>query len=412
MRQNGFTSKVVLNTIGVFTYFFCQWLLTVIVARIGGYGNAGVFSLAVAFSNILSYVGLWGIRGIQVSDVQGEFRTNDYSGTRIVTDALAIIIFPLLIAVYGYTGSVAWCCVWMALFKILETISDLFFGTYQQINRYDYLFVSYCLKGIFPLITFMFIMRISTKLVLAIAGMTISYFLVLIIYDGLCLKGTGLFNPSFQESRRLLRLGLPLMLNGVVNAWLIYLPRHEVGEILGDEMLGYYGSISTVVVVLSTLSTAIWAVVMPKISEEIMRENISDVRLILYRVYLYIIVIGTATLVAGKLFGSAAFGLVYGGSIRDHMFLLTPVIINAILLMGVTFYDCFFIPCGKYSILLVANLAGLIFCVATVQWATVRYGAVGACLSMTLGLIVRLIILLLSTEKTLNEMISNVKSHD
>jgi hypothetical protein len=53
------------------------------------------------------------------------------------------------------------------------------------------------------------------------------------------------------------------------------------------------------------------------------------------------------------------------------------------------YYDCFFIPMKKRTALLICNGVGFLVCAATVYTATKHFGTVGACFSMTAGLVVR-----------------------
>lgn len=400
----GLFSSLALNTYGTLVYFFCQWLLTVLAARIGGYECAGMFSLAIAFSNIITYIASWGMRGVQVSDVAEEYSNGDFAGARLVTILCAALVFPLLLMLYGYTGELALCCAAAVFYKLLESITDLLFGTMQRQGRYDRIAVSYTLKGTLPAAAFAIFLR--TSLPAALSAMTAAYLLQVLLYDLPCLRGCGLLPMRFSRVKALMKKCLPLMLNGMVSAWLVYLPRHSVQRQLGDEMLGYYGSISTVVVVLSTLSGAVWAVLMPSLSLLIREKNVPQLRRTLRKVFLAMLAVAAAALAAGNLLGPWAFALIYGGDIRSYMYLLTPVLLNAILLMAVSFFDCCFIPMGKQTVLLMANAVGLGVCAVTVTAATNAFGALGACCSMTAGLTARLAFLVVFLEQSIRRLSS------
>lgn len=404
MQKAKLTQDAILNTSGTLIYFFCQWLLTVFAVRLGSYSCAGVFSLALAFSNIFSYIGIWGVRGVQVSDISMVYQNGDYAGTRIITNGLAILVFPVVLFCYGYSGELAWCCVAAVFYKVLESISDLYFGTMQRVDRYDWIAISYTLKGVLPTAAFVLLLKMRGSLLFSLLSMSGTYLAILLLYDAPLLRNYGLFKPQFKKSWELMKKCLPLMLNGVVSAWLIYLPRHTVQKQLGDEILGYYGSISTVVVVLSTLGGAVWAALMPSMSANIQNKDVAKVRKLLKVIYAVMGGIAVISLVFGNLLGPWAFDLIYGGTICKHMYLLSPVILNAVFLMADTFYDCIFIPMGRQRFLLLANVAGLLLCAVSADWATKMYGAIGACCSMTAGLVLRFLILFIQTERSICSM--------
>ena len=403
-------SGIALNTYGTLMYFFCQWLLTVVVARINGYAEAGVFSLAISFANIFNYVELWGIRNFQISDVQGLYSNGDYSGTRIVSTAIALVLVPITLLLYGYERDVVLCCVAAVLFKTEESVTDLFFGTMQRQNRYDWIAVSYTLKGVIPAGMLLAAIMCGMTLYKAIFSMTAGYFLVLVFYDVLHLRGSGIFNPRMKSARKLLRLCFPLMLNGLISAYMIYIPRNAVQQILGSEELGFYASVSTVVVVLSTLSGSVWAALMPEISIQVTKNNWTELKKMFWEIMAILTIVSCFTLLLGNLLGPTLFSIVYGKEILSHMFLLTPVLLNAIMLMVDAFFDCYFIPMQKRAALLVCNGAGLILCFAMVSWATVSVGTVGACCSMTAGLLLRFIMLIVLNQSYLKKGLNHKES--
>lgn len=403
-KERKTASGIVLNTYGTLIYFFCQWLLTVFVARINGYADAGVFSLSIAFANIFSYIELWGVRNFQISDVQQKYSNGDYAGARIVSTVLAVVLVPVALLFYGYDRNVAYCCLAMVLYKTAESVTDLYFGTMQRQERYDWIAVSYTLKGILPAAMLLLGILWKMPLYVSVLLMLAAYFLILLFYDALHLRDSGIFRPQFQRVGSLLKICFPLMLNGLISAYMTYLPRNAVQQILGSEELGFYASISTVVVVLSTLSGSVWAALMPEISSLVLSNNWKKLKKMFYGIMAVLAAVSVAAIVVGNLLGPTVFALVYGKEILTHMNLLTPVLLNAILLMVDAFFDCFFIPMQKRTALLVCNGAGFLVCLLTVRWATVTFGSIGACSSMTVGLLSRFVLLFVLNQHFLNKM--------
>lgn len=85
------------NTYGTFFYFFCQWLITVFVVRIGNYHLAGVFSLVVSITNVFYCISLYGVRNYQVSDIKCEYSDADYFTLRTITSIIGFVLFFITI---------------------------------------------------------------------------------------------------------------------------------------------------------------------------------------------------------------------------------------------------------------------------------------------------------------------------
>ena len=65
--------KMFLNTVGTVVLLFAQWLISVLIVRMGGYDDAGTFSLAMSVSNIFAFLANYGIRNYQVADSRNRF---------------------------------------------------------------------------------------------------------------------------------------------------------------------------------------------------------------------------------------------------------------------------------------------------------------------------------------------------
>ena len=88
-RKLSLTSNIMWNMAGNVLYLFSQWILTIIIARMVGYEELGVFSLAMSISNVGFTVAAWGIRNYQVSDVAHKYSDTEYLFTRVVTSIIA-----------------------------------------------------------------------------------------------------------------------------------------------------------------------------------------------------------------------------------------------------------------------------------------------------------------------------------
>ena len=54
-------NSIIYNTVGTFFYFFCQWAITVLVVKIGGYSNSGILSITISMTNIFYMISMYGV---------------------------------------------------------------------------------------------------------------------------------------------------------------------------------------------------------------------------------------------------------------------------------------------------------------------------------------------------------------
>ncbi|MBR0456232.1 MAG: lipopolysaccharide biosynthesis protein [Firmicutes bacterium] len=116
-------------------------ILLIVITRTNSLDDAGVFSIAFAISGLLSFIADFGVRKYQVSDINEINSFTDYFSSRLLT-CTAMIIACVIASIYGYvfrSYSVSKCLVIMMIgfVKLSESISDVFFGRFQQQGRLD-----------------------------------------------------------------------------------------------------------------------------------------------------------------------------------------------------------------------------------------------------------------------------------
>ena len=267
-QKNIDTKKAVtLNTVSVFIYFFAQWLLTIVLTRISGYKDSGLFTLAVSFTNIFCYLSNAGVRNVQISDTSRKTEKNVYFSTRFLTSALSILLFAITIAFVRYDELSVKCCITMMIFKIFESYRDVLMGELQLQNRYDLIARSYIMKSILIVLAFVVALFIGLSLPLSILSMAVAYGGVLFLYDFRKLKIYRDFAWNIDGSKELLMISFPLTVSTILDAVILFIPKHFVEILLGSEQLGYYGTVTIVIIVLSTLGSSVWTSLIPVYSK-------------------------------------------------------------------------------------------------------------------------------------------------
>ena len=61
-RKLSTAQNTVYNTVGSCFYLICQWLITVLVIRLGSVEYGGILTLAMSITNVLFTLGTFGIR--------------------------------------------------------------------------------------------------------------------------------------------------------------------------------------------------------------------------------------------------------------------------------------------------------------------------------------------------------------
>ena len=220
---------------GSLDYLGCQWLLTVLVVRLGSYESAGILSLCMSITNLFYTLASFGIRDFQVSDYNGTYTASaQYVSTRLLTCTASAGLCCAVVGLNrGYTGYEAACIIVYMLYRVAEALVDTFQAMEQKAERMDYNFISFVLRGTLLLVGFSAVLYLTKNLLLAIASIAVTSFAVVLLFDVPIGKKLTGFRMSFSLSatRQLLWECVPLMCNSFLTTAVVSVPRHSGGRL-------------------------------------------------------------------------------------------------------------------------------------------------------------------------------------
>lgn len=385
-------NNIIYNTIGTFFYFFCQWAITVLVVKLGGYSNGGILSITISITNIFYMISMYGVRSFQVSDIKNRYKDGDYLLLRIITSIISSIFFGIVLFYLEYDRAIQLCMIIYMFFKLGESVTDLNFGFFQRYNFYREIGISYILKGILTLIVFCLTLYFSKNLVLTLFLETLALWFFIIVYDLKKLKNKLNLKTRTYKVIFLLKICFSLMLYTLILPYLNFITRYQVEKFFGTEELGYYSAITMVIVVISTLFGSIFIIIIPKISYLYKEKNIKEIIKIILKINLAIFVFSIISIIGAILLGNAVFSILFTNSIQKYMYLLIPTIITSSILGILNYLSTILISFHDLKFVLVANLIPAIFCTFLLKISIMQYGMLGSLYSLIISLFLGILI--------------------
>ena len=396
------------NTYGTFFYFFCQWLITVFVVRIGNYHLAGVFSLVVSITNVFYCICLYGVRNYQVSDIKCEYSDADYFTLRTVTSIIGFVLFFITIKTLHYDFEINSCCIIYMLYKIGEAFSDLLFGFNQKYDKYKNIAISYTLKGVATLVLFIFILYFTKDLFKTIISNVVVYFTIMFLFDWKNLRTHVSIQFKTDKIITLLKICFPLMLYICLVPYLNFITRYFVELNYGTNNLGYYSSVTMIVSVLSTLTNSVFVTVIPKISRLYINKSYNSIKKLIRKTLLIFSVLLIVIMILAYLLGPFAFKIVFGKEILNYMYLLPFTVLTSFALSVVSFSSSVLISFHKNKFVLICNLCAIIICTVSINGFIKFFGMNGSLISMFIALIFDFIILQYFINRFLKNLDENI----
>ncbi len=115
--------------------------LLIVITRVCGLEAAGIFSIAFATGNLFLYLGNYGVRNYQVSDLSEKYSFHDYLRHRLCTVLLMLAAATVYTAWSAKTGNYSHyktaCVLAMCVCKAVDCLEEVFEGRYQQKGRLD-----------------------------------------------------------------------------------------------------------------------------------------------------------------------------------------------------------------------------------------------------------------------------------
>lgn len=216
--------------------------LLLVVTRICGVAEAGVFSLGFSTSQMMLTIGNYGMRNFQVTDIRNKYTFGVYRGSRIITNLLMMGTVILFVGFKGYYLEKAMITILLCILKATDAIDDVFGGYYQKNNRLDIAGKIMSIRIAAYVIAFCLALLLTKNLILCciIAIIMSGGTLFLLVFS--TKEIFDLERPAFDWRNiwSLLRECFPLCISAYLLIYMGNAPKYAIDLNLTDKAQAYY----------------------------------------------------------------------------------------------------------------------------------------------------------------------------
>ncbi len=170
---NRTTRDYALNTIGLAAWGTLFPILSIIATQLAGAEQAGMFSMAFTTATLMLYVGNYGVRTYQVSDLDEADSFASYQVQRLMTVGLMLVVGWLWCAVRGYSHEMT-LITWGAFgFRAVDALADTYEARLQQMGKLYLSGVSQAIRSVLGVVVFTILLFVTHNLVVASMGMAV-----------------------------------------------------------------------------------------------------------------------------------------------------------------------------------------------------------------------------------------------
>jgi len=276
------------------------------------------------------------LRSAQATDQRHEYSFSDYWSLRLFTTVIAIVLIAIVGLSNGTGRGISWVISIVGLAKGVESISDMFYGLFQQHERMDLISKSLIWRGLLTLCFATIALSVTSSVMVLSACMLFSWSIVLFIYDMpnarliLAEQGeVGNFYPKWSSTRirQLTLLTLPLGVSIAVGSLYNNIPRYVIEHQLGTYSLGIFSALAYFMIFGGMIFTALAQSVIPRLARYHAEGNIVQFRKILLKLILMGAAIGVAGVVIAALFGRKVLVLFYSEKYSENTGLLVLLMV-------------------------------------------------------------------------------------
>lgn len=372
------------NTMSATLFAMQSAIVLIVITHTNGMTDAGVFSIAYAVGSLMYYIGEYGVRKYQVSDVSEEMSFTDYHSHRIVSCALMLAVSFIYIANgynrLGYSPTKAYIVVIICLIKAVEAYSDVYFGRYQQVGRLDVSAKTNFFRLAIGVIGCSLALVLSHDLAVSVTVWLILVIIGLLTSSVLVYREFGSLELRFKWGRiiRIFIESFPLFAGYFLLLYVGNAPKYAIDACMTDVDQACYNFIFMPVFAIGLFANFIFNPILVTLAHKWEENNTREFRRIVNK---QICVIGCITLLAitvALTIGTPILGMMYNAKLSDYKIDLAILMIGGGMLALVNFFAVV-VTVMRYQKHLIAGYLA----VAAIAWFTsgrvvMSYGIRGA----------------------------------
>lgn len=332
------TKNYIWNMIGTTLYSFLSLFYLIIITRVNGINDAGIFSFCYSFSLVMYVISNYGGRNYQVSD-KGEFNDNNYFSLKVVTSLLSFVITLFFCLFTNYAITKIFVLLLLQMVRVIESFSDVIYGVFQKNDQLDLVGKSNFLKCLSSLIIFTIIDLLTHNLLLSVLAVVLVTFLVYLFYDKKLVKKYGDLRLEINRNSILFLLDKTkyFCLFNLLVSFLGNVPRIVVDFLFTDAEQGYFGIIIMIPSVLSLFGQLIIQPELVNITDSYHLNDTKNLKKKVFQIFLYTTIISAICCFCAYFLGPEVLGFLYGINFSDYRFFLAIIVIAGMFNVYTTF---------------------------------------------------------------------------
>lgn len=337
MKKN-IRKNFIWNTIGSTLNATTSLFFLIIVTRLNGVDEAGLFTFAFSTSCLLQVIGTYFGRAYQVTERDKELTNNDFLFSRYITCGFMMISAIFFVIVKGYFWYKIEIILLLTFYKMIEAYSESIYAIIQRNDELYKVGISLFFKGLLGLFSFFLTDRLTKNLIISILSLLIVNSIILLFYDLRNIKQYDYKRKKFAISkvRKILKKGFFTFLFTLLTQYVINAPKYAIDSFMNDNYQAIFGIIimpATLIILCGQF------MIQPFLGKLTNCLNLNDRKEFLgtvFKIIGWLMIFGiVANILAGTI-GIPFLEGIYGVKLKDYLNSLI-IIVSGAILFGISY---------------------------------------------------------------------------
>lgn len=237
--------KYIWFTMGTASFALATLVMTIIISRLLGETQAGMFSVGLSIAQWLVTIAYFEIRTFQVTDVRNEYSFKYYLTLRILMCIITFLASIVYVVFNNYDIQKVIIILLVCLYKISDSIADTFEGEFQKEDRIDISGKSEFYRVFFSILVLVIAVAVSKNLILSLIIMNVvAYGMIVLLDISIAVKRVSVrMTGDMKRLWELVKMCIPLAVSTFLSTYIINSSKLSVDRVLGDEAQLYYTAV-------------------------------------------------------------------------------------------------------------------------------------------------------------------------
>ena len=366
-------------------------VVLMVINRCMGLNASGIYSIAFATGNLFLYLGNYGVRNVQVSDLEEQNSLSDYVWHRALTVflmAAAAAVFCMYCFGSGrYSAQKTIVVALMCLLKCTDCVEEVFEGRLQQRGRLDLagklmtirLLVS--IGGMILVILLTKDLILSTSAAILLAGISIAVMLRAYAPHWLSPEGKRV---QAGHILGLMKSCFPVCLSNFLAFYMINAPKYAIDALMEETEQARYNFIAMPVFVIQLLGMFVYQPVLVRMTLDWQKNDRKAFAGQLRKIVIWIGAITAVCLAGAWLAGVPVLSILYATDLSDLKTELMMILAGGAFLALNAFLCAVLTIIRRQRVIPAVYIAGALSCLLLVRPMTASMGILGGVLGFDL----------------------------